>query len=172
MKHIILLIFCCCLIGFSGCGEKLPSDFPKIYPITVTVMDGSSPMPGVKIMFYPVGGAGTFASSGSTDDNGVAKITTAQGAFSKVGLPAGEFIVTAEDVIDVGPRLTREEFDQLSMAEKNKMSMEQRKKHAEYERKVPVVLCNQLGAVADRSPIRFTATTGKNELKINIAEYK
>jgi len=174
MKHFILSVLCCCLCCLFGCGgEKLPPDFPKVYPMTIAVKDGATPLSKVQIMFYPAatGAGAAFASSGSTDENGVAIITTSQGGFSKAGIPAGEFVVTLEDMIDMNMGKSSEEMSNMSTAELNKMSQEQLKMLATYKRKVPEVLC-KAGAVANRSPIRFTASEGKNELTIDVAEYQ
>ncbi|MCL2119217.1 MAG: Ig-like domain-containing protein, partial [Planctomycetaceae bacterium] len=90
MRHIVFLVlWCCCLSCLSGCGgTKLPEDFPKVHPMTVTVKDGTTPLSEVRLMFYPAttGSGAAYASSGSTDVNGVAKIRTAQGSFSKEGI--------------------------------------------------------------------------------------
>jgi len=177
MKHVCLLMVCCCLlVCFAGCGgEKFPADFPKVTPLTVTVKDGTTPLSDVRIVFYPAGkGAGAaYASSGSTDANGVAKIITAQGGFSKSGIPAGEFVVTVEDIIKISSDIPPEEKVKMSMGELNKLAEEQKKKMAEYKRKVPELLCKtRAGSIDARSPIRFTASPETKELAIDVAEYK
>jgi len=174
MKHFILLVLCCSLCCLFGCGgEKLPLDFPKVFPMTITVKDGATPLSKVRIMFYPaVTGAGAaYASSGTTDENGVAKIVTAQGGFSKAGIPAGEFVVTVEDIIEVDLGVTPEEQAKMSMGELNKLTDERKKLIAAYKRKVPEILCKS-GKVESRSPIRFTASEDNKELTIDVAEYK
>ena len=178
MRRIVFLVlWCCCLGCLSGCGgTKFPADFPKVHPMTVTVKDGVTPLPEVRIMFYPVttdtgSVTAAYASSGSTDANGVAKIRTAQGGFSKAGIPVGEFVVTVEDIIDLEMGISPEERAKMSMGELNKLSQEQRKLKSEYKKKVPEVLC-KTGSVETRSPIRYTVTEGKNELPIDVAEYK
>ena len=171
MKHIFFALLCCSWICFSGCGEKLPSNFPKVYPMTVKVTDGATPLPQMRVIFYHIGSDGSYASSGTTNDNGVAKVSTALGGFYKAGLPAGEFVVTVEDIIDISTGVPPEEQIKMSIPELNKLTEEQRKKVAEYQRKAPVVLC-QKGSVEQRSPIRFNTTEGKNELTIDVAEYK
>ncbi|MCL2117611.1 MAG: DUF1559 domain-containing protein [Planctomycetaceae bacterium] len=42
---------------------------------------------------------------------------------------------------------------------------------AEYQRKVPPVLCKP-GKIEDSSPLRYTAAEGKNEWAIDVREYK
>ena len=178
MKRFVCLVLWCGLLScFSGCdgGEKFPADFPRVYPLTVTVKDGTTPLSDVRIMFYPAskGAGAAYASSGSTNANGVAKIITAQGGFSKAGIPAGEYVVTVEDIIKVTSDIPPEEKVKMSMTELNTLAAEQKKKMATYERKIPDVLCKARAAsVETRSPIRFTATEKNNVLTIDVAGYK
>ena len=174
MKHVILLfVCCCCLIYLSGCGEKYPADFPKVYPMTVTVTDGATPIPDARIMFYRVSresGGGGYIPFGCTDATGIAKVTTSQGAYSKTGIPAGEYVVTVDEVIkmDLGvPPGTN-----LSFAEEGRLAREEARLRAEFKSKIPAVLCKLVGNVEERSPLRFTASERKNELTIDVAEYK
>jgi predicted small lipoprotein YifL len=174
MKRVIFcVLWCCGWISLSGCGEKYPADFPKVYPMTVTVTDGTTPLSNIRIMFYQASrdSGAAYASSGSTDAGGVAVISTTQGSFNKKGIPEGEFVVTLEDIITPDIGVTPEEQNKMTMKELNKVSMEYNKKIAEYKRKVPAVLCKS-GKVADRSPIRYTASSGKNELTVDVSEYK
>ena len=175
MKRLIVLVLVFCGSGcFTGCsGEKLPSDFPRVFPMTVTVKDGTTPLSEVKVMFYPAttGAGASFASSGTTDANGVAQMKTSQGGFSKAGVPVGEFVVTVEDIIDLNMGITAEERSKMSIGELNKLSQEQQKFRASYKRKVPTVLC-ATGKIENRSPIRYSASDGTNELTIDVAKYK
>ena len=174
MKRFIFSVLCFSLCCFFGCGgEKLPADFPKLYPMSVTVKDGATPLSEVRLMLFPAstGAGAAYASSGSTDANGIAKISTSQGGFSKAGIPAGEFVVTVEDIINLDDGIPPEEKVKMSIGELNKLGEEQKKKLAAYQRKVPEVLCKG-GKVEGRSPIRFTASEGNNELTIDVAEYK
>ena len=171
MKRLVLFFLCGCWVCFSGCEDKLPADFPKVYPITVKVTDGTTPLPEVRIMFYQLSSGTAYAASGSTKANGVARISTSQGAFTKPGIPAGEFVVTVEDIIEVDMGVSVDELMNMSVGELQKLDAKRNKIIAEFDRKVPLTL-RKTGKLADRSPIRFTATEGKNELLINVADYK
>jgi hypothetical protein len=57
------------------------------------------------------------------------------------------------------------------MRELGELSRKKQKLMATYEKKVPDVL-RKSGKVENRSPIRFTATEGKNELTIDVAQFK
>lgn len=173
MKHVILLfVWCCYLSCLTGCGTKYPPDFPKVYPMTVTVTDGTTPLPDARIMFYQVDredGAG-YITSGYTDAKGVAKVSTSQGSYSKAGIPAGEYVVTVDEVIKID--LGVPPGANLSFAEENRLAKEEARLRAEFKSKVPAVLCKLVGKIEDRSPLRFTAAEKKNELTIDVAQYK
>jgi len=175
MKRAIALVLGICGLGcLSGCGgEKFPSDFPNVCPMTVTVKDGTTPLSKVLIVFYPstTGAGAAYASSGATSANGVAKISTSQGGFSKAGIPAGEYVVTVEDIIEVDIGVTPDDEVKMSMRELGELSRKKQKLMATYKKKVPDVL-RKSGKVENRSPIRFTATEGKNELTIDVAQFK
>jgi len=178
MKHIISISLLVCLISFIGCGKKLPADFPKVYPMKVTVMDGTTPLPKVKLVFYPsqTSAGVSYASTGSTDESGVAIISTSQGAFYEQGIPAGEFVVTVNDINPVDEEINKEypPEKQVKMSRSELVEMDKiyKKKLAEFKKKVPEKLCRNGAAIEERSPIRFTAKEGTNELTIDIAEYK
>ena len=175
MKHAFLLFVCCfCLSCLSGCGVKYPADFPKVYPMVVTVTDGVTPLSDVRIMFYPVSRSADagYATSGYIDTNGVAKVTTSQGAYSKAGIPAGEYVVAVEDVINVKLDAPPEVLANPSFMEEGRLAKEEARLRAEYMKKVPEVLCRLAGSIEERSPLRYTATKGKNTLSIDVAQYK
>ena len=173
MKHVIFLFtLCYCLICLSGCGEKYPADFPKVYPVTVTVTDGTTPIPNARIIFYRISketDAG-YISSGYTDEKGVAKVTTTQGSYTKAGIPVGEYVVAVDEVIKID--LGVPPGTNLSFAEESRLAREETRLRAEFKSKVPAVLAKLTGKVEDRSPLRYTATAGKNELAIDVAQYQ
>ena len=174
MKHITFLFICCYLICLTGCGQKYPADFPKVYPMTVTVTDGDTPLSGVRIMFYPVtqdAGAG-YAVSGHTDDKGVAKVSTSQGAYAKAGIPAREYVVTVGDIVKIDLGITPEEAANMSFADEARWAKKEDELRAAYKKKVPAVLNKQVVDIEGRSPLRYTAVEGKNEWSIDIAPYK
>ncbi len=155
----------------SGCGKGLPDGFPKTYPMTVTVTNGTTPIPDARVMFIPETGGVGYAIGGTTDQAGVAKIRTAQGDHDAAGIPEGQFVVTVQDVINIDLGVTPEESAKLPRDEQNKLSTKRREMVKNYPRKVPQVLCRD-GVVANRSPIRFTAKTEANELSIDVSQYE
>lgn len=173
-KFALLALLSTLVIGVFGCGKKLPDGFPKVYPIKVTVVDGSTPLPDVRVAFMraKAGSGGSFATGGSTDANGTALIQTTQGAFTTPGIPAGEYVVTAEDVMKIDLGHSPQEIVKMSRAEQGELEKKRQELIKAFVRKVPEALCKSSGNVADRSPIRFTAIEGNNELTIDISQYK
>jgi hypothetical protein len=164
MKHItIILLLTVCVV--CGCGRQFPPDFPAVYPMTVTVTNGGTPIEGVKVAFYPVLTGQSYAAFGTTNTSGVAKIFTIQGSFDAAGIPAGDYVVAIQEEINVDMLAVDPiELMKLSDAEKEQLRREWQKKVDAYPRKVPVSL-NQ------NSPIRFTAKETGNTLTVDVAEY-
>ena len=177
MKPITFLFVLCLGLGcLAGCGPKFPKDFPKVYPMTVTVMDGTTPLSDVRIMFCQISRESTtglgYAVSGFTDANGVAKVSTSQGAYAKAGIPAGEYVVAVDDNIKIDLGITPEEAAKITFKDEARLAKKESELLAAYKRKVPKVLSKPASQVEDRSPLRYTAVAGKNEWTIDVAEYK
>ncbi len=171
MKKTTLFLILTCLLSSWGCGKGPPSGFPQIHPMTVTVKNGDTPLPDVKVAFLPVTGGVGYGIAGTTDPNGVTQVRTTQGDYGANGIPQGEFVVTVQDVVKIDLGVTPEEAAKMSLADQNKLSLERRKLTAEFPRKVPPVLCRN-GVIANRSPIRFTAKPETNELTIDVSQYE
>ena len=175
MRQIVAFFVCLsfCVVLF-GCGSKYPKDFPKVYPMTVTVTDGSTPIADAQIMFLQTvaGTSGSISVSGMTDSTGKAEIQTAQGAFSAKGIPAGEYVVTVQDYMKLDLGVTPEQAATMSRAEQGEMEKKRQQLIKEFKKKVPENLAKKANKVEDRSPIRFTAAESKNELAIDVSTYK
>ena len=174
MKHFFgFLLLGYSLVLISGCGQKAPPGFPAVYPMTVTITDGTTPLPDVRVTLHPanMSSGDAHVSSGVTSARGIATLGTGQGSYSKKGIPEGEHIVILEEMIEVDVGMTPEEFLGLTPGEKSKKIAEMAEKRAAVPRKVPEVLC-KVGADKDAHPLRYTATKGKNELSIDVAQYK
>ena len=101
--------------------------------MTVTVTDGATPIPNVRVSLQPadVGLATAYASSGVTDARGVTTIGTMQGSYGKMGIPEGEFIITLEELVEFDVGVTPAQYYALSIPERAKVSAEKAKKRAE-----------------------------------------
>ncbi len=76
------------LLGCSG--EKRPNGFPKIYSSSITVLDDSGPVEGVKITLFEKENNCPWPVGGTTGSSGKAELVT-YGKFK--GAPVGNFIV-------------------------------------------------------------------------------
>lgn len=94
------LSICCAvafaLVGFTGCpaGDAGPA---VEYVEGVVTLDGQT-IDGVTVGFSPVDAENGIAASGSTDSNGVFKLTSSQGGEPDKGAVAGEYTVTFRKV--------------------------------------------------------------------------
>ncbi len=173
MKHLsTIVLFLACAMCIAGCGKKYPKDFPKVYPITVTVTDGATPLSDVVVTFLSVGTGPSYAVSGITDASGNAKIITAQGAYVADGLPPGDYVITLVDDIKTDMGIPPEQIAAMSRAEQGELEKKRQEMIKAYKRKVTDKFNKSGGKTENRSPVRFTAKEEKNELKIDISEYK
>ncbi|MDR0521071.1 MAG: hypothetical protein LBH00_04355, partial [Planctomycetaceae bacterium] len=79
------------MILLSGCGEKVPTGFPKLVPCTVTVSDGGKPVADCFVVLHNETAAG-FSTAAVTDENGRAELKTSGGNFTKTGVPLGKAV--------------------------------------------------------------------------------
>ncbi|MDD3586265.1 MAG: carboxypeptidase-like regulatory domain-containing protein [Thermoguttaceae bacterium] len=110
----MLLMGAVCMLGMTGCGEKLPPGMPKLYPakMTVTYEDGK-PIEKALIILIADGGTGnaSWSHTGNTDASGGAEIFT-QGKYK--GLPAGKYKVTVSKTVSEGEPMPGEPTDEES----------------------------------------------------------
>ena len=89
-----------CLLSFGivvGCGPKLPVGMPKLYPVTITVMQDGTPLEGATVVLS--GGSGVWSATGLTDAQGKTNLHT-QGQYA--GVPEGKFKVAVTKAISEG----------------------------------------------------------------------
>ncbi len=89
----MLLISVACVLFCIGCGKAKPEGIPSLKPVTVTIVNGSTPIAGANVFLIPSGTSGAWSISGKTDDKGVAIINTSQGDWKQPGAPEGDFKV-------------------------------------------------------------------------------
>ena len=94
IKHF--LSFCLVLLFavlLSGCAKKMPDGMPKLYPVSIAVTQDGTPLAGATVMLrYADPSAGTWAVTGRTEADGVAKLYT----NGYLGAPAGTFKVVLD----------------------------------------------------------------------------
>lgn len=92
-KKLVFVGICVLFSIFLGCGEKLPSDLPKLVPVDVTVFLDGTPLSKATVTLYPLdmgSGQSGLPVGGISSDKGVAKLKT-QGRYD--GSPLGKYRV-------------------------------------------------------------------------------
>ena len=80
------------LLLFTGCGKKKPDGIPPLYPVSVTITKGGTPVAGANVFLVPTSvDFGSWSAAGFTDASGLATIETSQGDWKGKGAPEGEF---------------------------------------------------------------------------------
>ncbi|MDO5553150.1 MAG: hypothetical protein Q4G68_05265 [Planctomycetia bacterium] len=94
----------CCLviialIGFTGCKKKGPDDMPKLYPCTITVTMGNSPVDNALIYLSPKSETQQkWYASGFTDAGGVCSVKTIS---EYKGAAEGEYtVIITKEIVD------------------------------------------------------------------------
>jgi len=86
------------VVTLTGCtGSDKPAGFPKLYPVSVKVIQDGAPLAGASVQL--TSSAFYWVAAGTTDNSGVAVLWT-DGKYK--GAPAGHFQVTVEKNINEG----------------------------------------------------------------------
>ena len=161
----------CLVLAFGwGCGKKRPDGIPDLYPASVIVKNGGSPIEKVSIVLIKTNSSsseGSWSANGMTDSSGVAKIKTSQGDWVGNGVPAGEYTVFMNKRPDftsepIPPELEGDEAGKL------KLEAEQKKKLEALTNEIPASLNSPV-----TSKLKLTvASGGPSELTVDVSEHK
>ncbi|MDR0870599.1 MAG: hypothetical protein LBN39_07375, partial [Planctomycetaceae bacterium] len=124
------------MLFLFGCNGK-PSDVPKLFPCKITVKKEATPIVGANVILGSDVAGSMWASSGTTDSSGVAKIHTNRLKWQSEGIPAGEYTV----VLSKSPKLESisvAEYQKLEPAEQDKYREEEAKRFDALSREIPV----------------------------------
>ena len=94
LSQVLVLIFPLVVIGFCGCGQKLPDGMPRLHPCTITVTMNGKPLEKAKVTLFPEEGGenqGRWGCAGFTNSSGSVTMKT-DGRYQ--GIPAGKYVVT------------------------------------------------------------------------------
>jgi hypothetical protein len=103
-------------VALTGCGERLPPGMPKLYPVSITIVQEGTPLAGAVVQLIPEDPAKIqWGPGGRTDESGVAVLRT-NGPYK--GAPLGKYkvVVTKSEVephpnpVPSGPGVTREQL--------------------------------------------------------------
>ncbi|MDR1269130.1 MAG: hypothetical protein LBK82_06370 [Planctomycetaceae bacterium] len=99
MKRITTIIFLFLgIVCFFGCGQKLPDGMPKLYPVTITIVQENTPLEGAIVQLIPEDSSlSTWGPMGITNASGVTELQT-NGKYK--GSPLGQFkvLVTKKEI--------------------------------------------------------------------------
>jgi len=90
MQRILLLLYVFSLF-LTGCGgQQKPPGMPKLYPVTISVVQDGKPLPEAVVTLIPEETGNQWSSGGITDAKGKLTLMT-YGQFP--GVPAGKYKV-------------------------------------------------------------------------------
>jgi len=104
MRTILILSLFLALLLYTGCNRNdgRPADMPKLYPVTISIIQDGQPLDGATVTLIAktpaVAQYGT--SSGTTTATGTATIRT----YGYDGVPIGDYTVLVEKRVTEGER--------------------------------------------------------------------
>ena len=166
-KRIVVIGCLVLMLTLTGCGKSKPKDIPALYPATVIVKNGATPISGARVVLIFSGNStGSWSVSASTDTNGVAKLSTSQGDWKGAGVPAGDYVVFINKSADFTQEPLPEELEGDERA-KQAFYAEQQKKIDSLPKIIPSSL-----TTAVTSPLRITVAAGTTaELTVDVSEH-
>ena len=162
----LLLIFC--LLACCGCGQTaIPEELRSLYPVTITVTDGSQPLEGVGVTLSSTGSQGAYGVNAMTDARGVARIQTTRGPHTRGGAPTGTYSIVLFKLVNIPPELEPNEDDQNNPAaaatKRTKLDA-----FLKENRAIPLVLTQ-----SDTSPVELAvAEKSGATAEIDISKYR
>ena len=100
------------LVLCVGCGSKKPSGVPKLFPATISVVKGSTPVKNANVFLIPDGApSGSWSVSGKTDETGVAVVKTSQGEWQASGAPEGSYKIYLTKIVVIDEPEAPEDLD-------------------------------------------------------------
>ncbi|MDR2754625.1 MAG: hypothetical protein LBC20_02870 [Planctomycetaceae bacterium] len=158
-----LLISLLISVLLLGCNNK-PDNVPDIFPCTVSVTNGTTPINDVFIVLALETGGTEYSMSGTTNSSGRATMRTSRLSWRGNGVPAGTYRVSLSKTPAVSG-ISPEEYQCLSAEEQEVYNNEQEKKREKEPREIPEYLSDFV-----RSPFQITVAKGQeNFLAVDVA---
>lgn len=162
MKNTLLIPLLIILVS-AGCNRK-PDNVPTIFPCSVSVTNGTTPVNDVFIVFAPETGGTEWSIAGTTNASGKATIRTSRLGWQGDGAPAGTYRVSLSKTPTV-PGISPEEYQRLPAEEQEMYNIEQEKKREKLPREIPKYLSD-----FTLSPFQITVAQGQeNSLTVDVA---
>ncbi len=89
-NHFAILFSIVFFLYISGCGTNLPSDLPKLYPVSLVITQDGSVLEGATVQLLPQDSASRWSAMGKTDSTGKVDFYT-EGRY--LGVPEGNYKV-------------------------------------------------------------------------------
>ncbi len=119
MKNHLLFLFVLALL-LPGCGPDVPDGFPKLYPVSIKVLQEGKPLDDAAVLLRIADGSMTWSVGGKTDTKGLAVLWT-HGKYK--GAPVGKFKVVLQKVFNEGEKEMNEAVDRGDYATANKIQV-------------------------------------------------
>ncbi|MDR2642681.1 MAG: hypothetical protein LBC74_07795 [Planctomycetaceae bacterium] len=156
---LLLLPFCCAIFIFSGCNQEVPSDLPKTYPATITVIQDGQKLSGASVRLEPSDGGKWYASA-ITDASGVA-ILRANSQYSGVVTGKYKILISKRDATSNNITVPDPNTDPAGYS---KALEEMNNAKEEFD------LVDPKYGEANTTPEEIEITTGKNEKNIDVGK--
>jgi hypothetical protein len=167
MKNL-LVILCFISLVLTGCSNHKPSEFPKLYPYTFTVLLQGQPVEKAQVMFLSEQTGQGWAVGGKTNNRGIAEIYTHQGSYMESGIPAGTFKVTIfkepEELEQFAK--SKEEMDKMTQEEEVQYTIQFGKAMKTAKTIVPAILSYHA-----TTPLQIIVSETENTFTVNLEQY-
>jgi hypothetical protein len=164
MKQIHFLLI---LIFVTGCSSK-PEGFPAVYPCSVTVVNGETPIEGATVTFnYDTGAGAPVTVSAITGKNGIAVMNSMQASHEVKGAPAGQCKVVVVKNNFVPDTKTAEEKKMMSIEEAEAWKQSLVDAANKLPREVPEILESSL-----TTPITIEVPASSSTHTIDVSTYR
>ncbi|MDR2757447.1 MAG: carboxypeptidase-like regulatory domain-containing protein [Planctomycetaceae bacterium] len=155
MRQYFVLIIFVSLFLFGCSGEHLPPNLPKLYSVTLTIVQDGKPFNGASVVIVNENYASSpWAAGGVTNEQGQVKLRT-EGKYS--GAPAGKYKVT----------VTKVETPDIELTEDSSSP--------EYNKKVKEIQDNTFYLVEDKftkldtTPLRIEITPSEKNFELDVS---
>ncbi len=160
-RALIISLLVLPLAALCGCGEKTPSDMPKLYPTTITITQEGAPLADASVQLLKKGDLTyKWLVGGTTDATGVCVMRT-MGKYN--GAPEGDFQVVVYKTVKT-ESATRKA--QPNPPEDPTEAQEWAKKVDEEEKEIDYV--NLKYKSVDTTDLTVSITSGKNEQTLDV----
>ena len=166
-KYSALVLFAFLTAAFAGCGTPLPSDFPNLVPVKITVTDSGTPIDNVAVGLTQSDSGTSYATGGNTDAAGLLEVTTSMATHQAKGCPVGKFKVTLNKKPKYPSEKPQEEINQMTPEQTDAYGKIISKEAKEAKPIIPVKLNSMT-----TTPIEIDVPDGGKDFDFDISQYK